>query len=58
MHPTFAYCALKYLTIYQQIDKEIIEGLNSENNNRTEILKKGATAFRIARSFNDFDIYL
>ncbi len=28
---TFEYCSLKYLTIYQQIDKDIIAGLKPEN---------------------------
>ncbi|MFN8257707.1 MAG: hypothetical protein U0W24_18575 [Bacteroidales bacterium] len=56
MHPTFEYCSLKYLDIYQQIEKNIIEGLKQENNaDRLEILKNGATAFRIARNFKDFD---
>jgi hypothetical protein len=56
MQPTFEYCALKYLTIYQQIDKEIIENLKPANNtNRIEIFKKGATSFRIARNFKDFE---
>ncbi len=57
MQPTFEYCALKYLNIYQQLDIEFIEGLKPENKvNRLEILKKSANAFRIARNFKDFEI--
>ena len=53
---SFEYCSLKYLTIYQQIDKEIITGLKLENKTgRIDFLKKGATAFRIARNFSGFE---
>jgi len=55
MKPTFEYCSLKYLTIYQQIDKELIAGLKTaSNSDRLDFLKKGATAFRIARNFKGF----
>lgn len=56
MQPTFEYCSLKYLDIYQQFDINLIEGFKTESKtNRLKILKNGATVFRIARNFKDFE---
>jgi hypothetical protein len=52
---SFEYCSLKYLNIFEQTEKGIIEGLKPERSNRIEILKEGATAFRIARNFSGFE---
>lgn len=48
MNPTFDYFALKYPTIWQQSEQQIVNDLLSANPDTKLIaLKKGATIFRI-----------
>jgi len=56
MKPTFNYCSLKYLNMYQIAEKEQIDGfMSTDSDVRVNMLKKAASGFNVARNFKNFE---